>query len=1059
MEACARCGAELPPGARFCASCGAQVGDDEPDGRERKLATVLFADLVGSTALGGSQDPERTRALLERFYDAAADEVERAGGTVEKFAGDAVMAAFGAPAALEDHAERCLHAAVGMRARVRALDRRLELRVGVNTGDVVVGRPREGSSFVTGDAVNVAARLEQGAEPGEILVGERAVAAAHGAFEFGDERTIEAKGKPGGVRCRPLLRGLSLMRPRGVSGLQQAFVGRDGELAQLLSALDSVAEERSPRLVTIVGDAGVGKSRLVRELWERIAERSPEPLRRTGRCLPYGQGITYWPLAEMLKEHFGLLEGDGAERVLEVLGPRRLLALTLGIDVAEGRHPLLVRDRFQDAWTEFLSELAEARPVVVLLEDLHWAEEQLLDLLERLVEDVDGGLLVLATTRPELLERRPGWSSRGRAELVELEALSTADSASLLDELLAAELPDRLREVVVERAEGNPFFVEELLGTLIDRGVLRHEDGGWEFGELPDDFEVPDSVQAVLSARIDLLDAAEKEALQAAAVIGRVFWAAAVYELVGSEPDLRVLEERDFVRRRAGSSLAGEREYAIKHTLTREVAYASLPKARRGRLHAAFAAWLEGAGENRDEVASVLAHHYAEAVRPEDADLAWSGEPDEAARLRAKAVHWLRRAAALAGGRYELDDAVALLHRALDLEEDDRVRAELWREIGRVHAFRFDGTPFLDAMLASVEATDDPAINAETYAELALHTSIRSGMWTPPSNELVDGWIEKALEAAEPHSVVRATALSARSFWHNEEDAAVEADEIAASLGDTELRALTLCARTYASYAQLEGEDAYRWSERGLELVDDVRDPERAADLYDGGILGSLLSGRFDRLRWLAERHDAINAELTPHHHVHGIAVMAEVEELLGAWERISELQGRVEEAVEANLDTPCVRNSRSLLLCALARLYAGDEAEARRLEQRADELWLSGHGLILDGLRVQLALARGDLAQVEALLSGPPVFRSTRFSLPSLTHRLDGLGALRDRARVEEETAPLLRPGTYVEPFALRALALVREDDEVLAQALERFEALGLTWHAAQTEKLVAQP
>ncbi|HEY7018557.1 MAG TPA: adenylate/guanylate cyclase domain-containing protein, partial [Gaiellaceae bacterium] len=163
MEACARCGAELPPGARFCASCGAQVGDDEPDGRERKLATVLFADLVGSTALGGSQDPERTRALLERFYDAAADEVERAGGTVEKFAGDAVMAAFGAPAALEDHAERCLHAAVGMRARVRALDRRLELRVGVNTGDVVVGRPREGSSFVTGDAVNVAARLEQGA--------------------------------------------------------------------------------------------------------------------------------------------------------------------------------------------------------------------------------------------------------------------------------------------------------------------------------------------------------------------------------------------------------------------------------------------------------------------------------------------------------------------------------------------------------------------------------------------------------------------------------------------------------------------------------------------------------------------------------------------------------------------------------------------------------------------------------------------------------------------------------------------------------------------------------
>ena len=511
------------------------------DWRERKLATIVFADLVGSTELGGSQDPERTRALLDRFYDAMAEEIELAGGTVEKFAGDAVMAVFGAPAALEDHAERALHAALAMQRRLQELaGGGLELRIGVNTGEVVAGKPREGSSFVTGDPVNVAARLEQAAEPGEILAGERTVAAARGAFEFDEPRTIEAKGKPEGVVGRRLVRPLSLMRPRGVGGLRPAFVGRDEELSSLERAYEEVVAGRSPQLVTILGDAGVGKTRLVREFWDRLGARSPEPLRRTGRCLSYGQGITYWPLGEVLKEHFGILDSDPPAAVLERLGSREILGIALGLEVEHGLHPLAIRDRFQDEWVDFLGEVVSERPAVLLIEDVHWAEDQLLDLLERLVPDTQGPLLVLATARPELLDERPGFGARVPGSSLTFEALSSEEAARMLDQLLGGTLPAGLREVVVERAEGNPFFVEELLGTLIDRQLLERQNGSWRLAELPEDFAVPDTVQAVVAARVDLLGPAEKQALQAASVIGRIFWARPVYELVpDAQPDLR----------------------------------------------------------------------------------------------------------------------------------------------------------------------------------------------------------------------------------------------------------------------------------------------------------------------------------------------------------------------------------------------------------------------------------------------------------------------------------------------------------------------------------------
>jgi class 3 adenylate cyclase len=1030
---------------------------------ERKVATVLFADLVGSTALG-EQDPERTRLLLERFYEAMAAEIEAAGGTVEKFAGDAVMAAFGAPAAYEDHAERALHAALSMQRRLAELfDGALAMRIGVNTGEVVVGRPREGSSFVTGDAVNVAARLEQSAQPGDILVGERTAAAARGAFEFGEPAKVEAKGKPGGLDAQRLLRALTLMRPRGVSGLRRAFVGRESELDLLVATYRRVVGEGKPHLVTLMGDPGVGKTRLVRELWERLADESPEPLRRTGRCLPYGHGITYWPLGEILKEELGILESDSPERVRSRLGAREILGLALGIDVAPDLHPLAARDRLHDAWVDFLSDLGRPRPAIVLVEDVHWAEEPLLDLLERVVREVPAPLLLLATARAELLDTRPSWGGGKRnSTILGLEPLTAGDAGRLLEELLAARLPAGVKDAVVGRAEGNPFFVEELVGALIDQGLLRRENGHWHGDDLPADYAVPDSVQAVLAARIDLLAEAEKDALQAAAVIGRVFWPSPVRDLLGAseEPDFDTLEERDFVRRRAGSSLAGEREFAFKHALTREVAYSSLPKARRARLHAAFAAWLDRVGEGRDEWAALLAHHYAEAVRPEDVDLAWSGQEAELEQLRAKAVAALRRASELAVGRYEIDEAVAMLGRAAELEHDTEARADLYREIGLANALKFDGPPFWTAMQKALDLTRDRETMATLYSELAFETSGRSGMWRSlPDRALVEGWIDRALELSEPESHARARALIARCYWAEEKSTEVarDASALADRLDDANLRSYAFDARVVTAFGMDNFDEALTWAQRRLDLADEIGDPDHLADLYATGVPVCVLNGRFREARRLAALNEEISSRLTVHHRIHGIAVRLEIDELTGEWQRVDEVRSRAEAAVEQNLDTPCIRNSRTLLVCALASAELGDEEAAGRLEARAHEIEQEGYTDALAAPRVRLALHRGDLATARRLVEESfPLRRQYWFYLAGAAAQLDAWAAFGERTLVEERAERYAR-APYLEPFALRALGRVREDAELIRRALERFEALGLGWHAEQTRRLLA--
>ena len=1029
-----------------------------PDHSERKLATVLFADLVDSTAAAGDQDPERTRARLERFYDAMSTEIEGAGGTVEKFAGDAVMAAFGAPEALEDHAERALHTALAMQRRLAAaFGGELSLRIGVNTSEVVAGRPREGSSFVSGDAVNIAARLEQAAEPGEILAGERTVSAVRGAFEFGESKTVEAKGKAGGVACRPLVRSLSLMRTRGVGGLARAFVGRDEQLGLLEAAYHRAVERSQPVLVTILGEAGVGKTRLVRELWEQLADEEPGPLRRTGRCLAYGQGITYWPLGEVLKEHLGILESDSPDMVRRRLDEREILGLTLGLDVVGDLHPLAAQDRLHAAWIAFFSELTAERPLVLLIEDAHWAEQPLLDLIERIGRDATGPLLLLTTARPDFVAGRTGWGSRVDSETIWLEPLPADAAGSLVDSLLAGELPGRVRELIVERAEGNPFFVEEVLESLIDAGVLERENGGWHARELPAGFEIPDSVQAVLAARIDLLPEAEKAALQAAAVIGRVFWTGPVYELVaGLAPDLHLLETRDFIRQRPGSSLADEVEYAFKHTLTREVAYGSLTKARRAQLHLQFAEWLERLGEGRDEHAPLLAHHYAEAVKPEDVDVTWPDGGPELDRAQAKAVQWLRRAAAVAISRYEIDDGIVLLERAIVLEHNRPELARIWREIGHACALKFDSDAFVKAMQRSLELTDEPRERAETYANLAFQASGRSGMWrTRVVPELVEKWSSLALAEAEVGGPTYVRALIARAMWGLGENAGPEASALADRLGDPELRSFAWDALGISAFNKGDYETAHTWEIRRFDLLGEVTDPDLIHDMHISVIPTIVAVGRIPEARRFAAENDDLVARLTPHHRVHGIACVTEVEELAGNWEGIRELEPRIELRVTENLATPCIRNPRSLLVCAAAAEILGDPDRSRALEAAADELAATRLGVALGGPRIRLALARADMDALRSLLGeGDWYSRQTWFVLPGAAARLDALAVIGSEQTIGSDDMPAANG--YLEPFMLRALGIVRGDDGLLSQADERFRALGLDWHADQTDSLV---
>jgi class 3 adenylate cyclase/tetratricopeptide (TPR) repeat protein len=634
---CASCGQESPDGFRFCGACGASLDAPAPAREQRKTVTVVFCDVTGSTALGESTDPEALRAILARYFERMKGIVEAHGGTVEKFIGDAVMAVFGVPVAHEDDALRACRTALEMRDAFPELG--IDGRIGVNTGEVVTGTEER---LATGDAVNVAARLEQAAQPGEALIGEETLRLVRTAVEVGDEQRLELKGKADPVPAYPLLAVTSEVERRFATPM----VGRETELRRLRDAFQQAVHDRSCQLFTVLGSAGVGKSRLAAEFLAGLDARVVR-----GRCLSYGEGITYWPVIEILQQLGTLPEGDPAAPLRSLLGESEL-----------GAAP----DQIAWGFRKLLEQEAQEQPLVCVLDDLHWAEETLLDLVEHVADlSRDAPLLLLCMARPELLERRPSWGGgKWNATTVLLEPLDAAETERLLSEL--GDVEAELRERIVQVAEGNPLFVEEMLALVRDSGGA--------------EVEVPPTIQALLAARLDQLDPAERAVLERGSVEGRTFHRGAVAALADDDSPvderLVALVRKQLVRPDR-PQLTGDDAYRFRHLLIRDAAYEALPKASRADLHRRFAAWLEEHGRDLVELEEILGYHLEQAALY----LGQLGEDD--ATLALAAGEHLGLAGRRAAWRGDFSAAVRLLERALALTRPYRLEVHLEAELVR----------------------------------------------------------------------------------------------------------------------------------------------------------------------------------------------------------------------------------------------------------------------------------------------------------------------------------------------------------------------------------------
>jgi class 3 adenylate cyclase/tetratricopeptide (TPR) repeat protein len=763
-------------------------------GVERKLATVLFVDLVGSTALVSGTDPEVARRRVQQYFDRVQQCVMSHGGIVEKFAGDAVMAAFGIPQAHEDDAERATRAALEIINSVAELG--LEARIGVESGEVVVDDVE--STFATGEAVNVAARLQQSAPPNGILIGPGAHRLTLSCFEFEDEGPIEARGLAEPVWT---WRVLGTTRTEATRKFSAPLVGRDAELELLQNTYARAVRDRRAHLFTIYGEPGVGKSRLAREF---IAGLESATI-LFGRALPYGEGVTYSALADMIKIAAGIADDDPLDEAIEKLRdccPDEAVADLMGLATGVLEAVRAEHNQQEIAWAAraWAQKLAEPQPLVLVFEDIHWAEEPMLELVEHLGTWVRGvPLLLLCLARPELLDIRPGWGGgRVRATAIELEPLGEADSEALIEALLADdELPAEARTTLFEKTEGNPLFVEETLRMISEANA----DANGSVLE-----RIPDTLQALIAARIDHLPPGEKSVLQRAAVIGRTFWAGAVGHLGGDgdgelEPLLDDLLLREFVLTEPRSSISGEDAYRFKHVLIREVAYGGLSKTARARHHRRFAEWL---GERaREEMLEVRAYHLDQAS-------ALLAELDGAppAELAEEAADALERAGKRALAREANATARRLLHRSVELEPTLERRYQAARAAWRMSEFPVVSNEMEDVLLGARQV-GDKALEARALTALAHVTLQREG-----DVGRAEQLAEKALEVSEDdESRLDAVALLESAAWwrgrlREAEAYAEEELEIARRLERQDLEADALLDLAGIYVSRREGERA-----------------------------------------------------------------------------------------------------------------------------------------------------------------------------------------------------------------------------------------------------------
>jgi predicted ATPase/class 3 adenylate cyclase len=744
---CAACGSANTPGAKFCGDCGAQLGAEaaappspssaEPVA-ERKLVSVLFADLVGFTAASEARDAEDTRELLSRYFDTCRRLIELYGGTVEKFIGDAVMAVWGTPTATEDDAERAVRAALDLVAAVTALGdeggvSELRARAAVMTGEAAVTIGAEGQGMVAGDLVNTASRVQSLADPGSVLVGEVTRRATDQTVAYEDAGSHELKGKVG---LTPLWRALRIVSgARGSlksAGLEAPFVGRDRELRQVKELFHACADEGRAHLVSITGIAGIGKSRLGWEFYKYFDGIAQITYWHRGRCLSYGEGVTYWALADMVRMRARIAEDEDEASALAKLAavveehladpaecrfvePR--LAHLLGLEDESGRYE---REDLFAAWRLFFERLAAVYPVVMLFEDMQWADASLLDFIEHLLEwGRNSPILVVTQARPELLEQRPTWGAGHRNfSSIYLEPLPERAMEELLTGLVPG-LPEELRAKILARAEGIPLYAVETVRMLLDRGALVQEGAVYRPAGTIESLEVPETLHALIAARLDGLPQAERRVVQDASVLGKTFTkqsVAALTELPEAdlEPLLASLTRKEIFGVQADPRSPEHGQYGFLQDLLRKVAYETLAKADRKARHLAAAAYLERTlGEQ--EVVEVVASHYLDAYRvaPDAAD---------AGEIRATAGERLAGAGVRAASLGANEEAERYFAQAAELADDPVAKATLEEQAGRI-AWRglrpVEARVYLGRALAAFEAAGLGRRSARVSATVA----------------------------------------------------------------------------------------------------------------------------------------------------------------------------------------------------------------------------------------------------------------------------------------------------------------------------------------------------
>ena len=785
---CPKCGEQNSETARFCQACGNPLAPPEPEPEApveaRKTVSLVFCDLTGSTALGDKMDPESLRRVITRYFNDMKQVLVRHGGTVEKFIGDAVMAAFGVPTVHEDDALRAVRAAVEMQQTIEDMNLDLELewgvglkaRIGVNTGEVIAGDATEGHGFVSGDPVNVAARLEQTAPPGEILIGVDTYKLVKDAVEVEEVEPLELKGKPEPVPAYKVT-GV-IPHALGVSrNLEAPLIGRDRELRLITEAFDRAHTQGSCELVTLFGAAGAGKSRVTAEF---ISTIEGEVTVLQGRCLPYGEGITYFPIAEAIKGATGIVDADSASKAQEKLvehlpeGDEAALVcqrLSALIGLTED-----TPDTQEIFWAvrKFLEGLGRETTLIVTLDDMHWAEPTLLDLVEYLAGFSQGvPMLILCLARKDLLDSRPTWGQG--ATSIMLEPLKPEEVHQLIANLVGADegFPDGVKRAIVQAAEGNPLYVEEILKMLIDDRVLAKEDGRWSLaGELRD-VSIPPTIHALVAARLDRLGAQEQAVTQRASVIGKTFWWGAVSHLSPESQRPRVghhlqtLSRKELVMPDA-STFAGEDAFRFAHIMIRDAAYQAMSKETRGDLHEQFAQWLrDRAGDREREYEEILGYHFEQAFKLRD-ELGKSDEKTEA--LMKEAVDRLASAGTRAFGRSDMPAASNLLGRAarlLPIRDPRRAELTLMWIDALIELGELTQAQELVEQLKKVgKATKEERVEARADLDMALIRSYTD----------VEGWreharaeVERLLPVFEKHEdhtgLARAHFLVAQAFW------------------------------------------------------------------------------------------------------------------------------------------------------------------------------------------------------------------------------------------------------------------------------------------------------